>query len=78
MADFLARTTPSLVKKILFPTDGSDTAQRAALVALDLAGRYGATLAGLAYLSCPSCSITLPSRLSVSLPWAKVCITAAI
>jgi nucleotide-binding universal stress UspA family protein len=33
-----------MFKKILLPTDGSDTAQRAALVAIDLAGRYGATL----------------------------------
>jgi len=30
--------------KILLPTDGSATAQRAALVAADLAKRYGATL----------------------------------
>ncbi len=33
-----------MFKKILLPTDGSDTAQRAALVAVDLAGRYGASL----------------------------------
>jgi nucleotide-binding universal stress UspA family protein len=33
-----------MFKKILLATDGSETAQRAALVALDLAGRYGAAL----------------------------------
>ncbi|MDC8771878.1 universal stress protein [Roseateles albus] len=33
-----------MFKKILLPTDGSETAQRAALAAIDLAGRYGATL----------------------------------
>ncbi|MCV2356944.1 universal stress protein [Paucibacter sp. B2R-40] len=33
-----------MFKKILLPTDGSETAQRAALVAVDLAGRYGASL----------------------------------
>jgi nucleotide-binding universal stress UspA family protein len=33
-----------MFKKILLPTDGSETAQRAALVAVDMASRYGAAL----------------------------------
>ncbi|MCV2368446.1 universal stress protein [Roseateles oligotrophus] len=33
-----------MFKKILLPTDGSETARRAALVAADMAGRYGAAL----------------------------------
>ncbi len=33
-----------MFQKILLPTDGSETAQRAVLVAVDLAGRYGAAL----------------------------------